>query len=56
MRIGASSDRISPILGASGTVEFGLVKPTLAGLLAQIRPGDRFDEVDYGPPRGREVL
>ena len=31
-------------------------RPTLPELLAQIRPGDRFDEVDYGAPRGREVL
>ena len=31
-------------------------RPTLAELLAQIRPGDRFDEIDYGAPRGREVL
>ncbi len=31
-------------------------RPTLAELLAQIRPGDRLDEIDYGAPRGREVL
>jgi antitoxin MazE len=31
-------------------------RPTLAEPLAKIRPGDRFDEVDYGAPRGREVL
>ena len=29
-------------------------KPTLADLLAQIRPSDDFDEVDYGAPLGRE--
>lgn len=37
-------------------IELARRKPTLTELLAQIRPGDRFDEVDYGPPRGREVL
>lgn len=31
-------------------------KPTLTELLAQIRPGHRSEEVDYGAPRGREVL
>lgn len=31
-------------------------KPTLSELLAQIRPGHRSEEVDYGAPRGREVL
>ncbi|MEO8486551.1 MAG: AbrB/MazE/SpoVT family DNA-binding domain-containing protein [Betaproteobacteria bacterium] len=31
-------------------------KPTLDELLARIGPGERFEEVDYGPPRGREVL
>lgn len=31
-------------------------KPTLDELLAQVRPGRRAEEVDYGPPRGREVL
>ena len=25
-------------------------------LLARVRPGDRHDEIDYGAPRGREVL
>ena len=31
-------------------------KPTLDELLALMRPGDRHEEVDYGAPRGREVL
>ena len=31
-------------------------KPTLDELLARMRPGDRHEEVDYGAPRGREVL
>ncbi len=31
-------------------------KPTLDELLARVRPGDRHDEIDYGAPRGREVL
>ena len=31
-------------------------KPTLDELLARLRPSDRHDEVDYGAPRGREVL
>ena len=30
-------------------------KPTLAELLARIRPGDDFSEVDYGAPVGREA-
>ena len=32
-----------------------LRKPTLAELLARIRPGDDFSEVDYGAPVGREA-
>jgi len=29
--------------------------PTLKDLLAQIKPGDEFAEVDYGAPLGREA-
>jgi len=31
-------------------------KPTLVELLAKVRPSDRFEEIDYGPPQGREAL
>lgn len=31
-------------------------KPTLDELLARMKPGAPSEEVDYGPPVGREVL
>ena len=31
-------------------------RPTLDDLLARVKPSRRPSEVDYGPPRGREVL
>ena len=31
-------------------------KPTLDELLARLPRGSKAEEVDYGPPRGREVL
>jgi antitoxin MazE len=31
-------------------------KPTLDELLARMKPGAPAEEIDYGPPRGREVV
>lgn len=31
-------------------------RPRLDELMAQVPPGTRFEEIDFGPPVGREVL
>jgi len=54
---------IEPEADVSITAEPGRIlitparpKPTLEELLARMPDKPRADEVDYGPPRGREVL
>jgi antitoxin MazE len=55
---GIDADAEVAIVAERGRIVISLVrrKPTLADLLAQIRPGDDFSEIDHGAPQGREVL
>lgn len=55
---GISSDADVTVSAEPGRIVIAPAKrkPTLDELLARVRRGSPTDEVDYGPPRGREVL